>query len=94
MNTMKARWALLIPLLLSTLAQNLTYAAKQNIALGKTYEWSCPPTYDLCTDQADRAQLTDGISKGAVWVEMSTVGWVHRGRVSVTIDLGASSAIS
>ena len=65
-----------------------TDAVAANIARGKPYEWSTPPRYGQCTDDGDTTQLTDGVSKSADWTVASTVGWVHKGRVAVTIDLG------
>gem|GEM_PF-2915060 len=59
-----------------------------NLALGKPYQWSVPPRYAQCMDAGDTTQLTDGVSADANWTVPSTVGWVHQGRVSVTIDLG------
>ena len=63
-------------------------AIAENIALGKPYEWSTPPRYGQCMDEGDKTQLTDGISDRVNWTEKPTVGWVHKGRVTVTIDLG------
>jgi len=68
-------------------------AAGENIALGRPYEWSTPPRYHQCADGGDATQLTDGISEGANWSLPSTVGWVHQGRVEVTIDLGSPQPI-
>ena len=68
-------------------------AIAENIALGKPYEWSTPPRYGQCADEADTIQLTDGISKDANWTEKYTVGWVHQGRVVLTIDLGSVQPI-
>ncbi|HJN15282.1 MAG TPA: discoidin domain-containing protein, partial [Armatimonadota bacterium] len=68
-------------------------AVAENIALGKPYEWSTPPRYGTCTDDGDTTQLTDGITSGADWGIASTVGWVHQGRVEVTIDLGSPQPI-
>ena len=68
-------------------------AVAENVAVGKPYEWSTPPGYGLCTDEGDATQLTDGISKDANWTVASTVGWVHKGRVTVTVDLGSAQPI-
>ena len=64
-------------------------AVAANVALGRQYEWSTPPRYGQCQDDGDATQLTDGISADANWTVPSTVGWVHQGRVTVTIDLGS-----
>ena len=65
----------------------------QNLAQGRTYTFSQPPNYSLCTGPEDVTDLTDGIrvtSPGvSFWGNQGCVGWVHPGAVvSVTIDLG------
>ncbi len=60
-----------------------------NIALGKPYTMSKKPNYGLCTDAADKTQLTDGVyTKGYFWTQKSTVGWNNAFLHRVTIDLG------
>ena len=63
----------------------------ENIALGKKYTFSHPPSYPGCTDPYDNIQLTDGIytgKKGAFWTQKSTVGWSTLDvPVYITIDL-------
>ena len=68
-------------------------AAADNIALGKPYEFSTPPLYGTCADDGDLTQLTDGVSATADWTIPETVGWVHKGRVEVTIDLGNTQPV-
>jgi hypothetical protein len=81
----------LLPLLTGHFVTNVALA--ENIALGKPYEWSTPPRYGQCMDKGDRTQLTDGTSDCANWTDKATVGWVHQGRVTVTIDLGKAQPI-
>ena len=70
-------------------------AAGKNIALGKPYTFSSKPNYNLCSDDGDATQLTDGIyTKGYFWTQKSTVGWKEgNGFQHVTIDLGKVSPI-
>ncbi|MBN2590100.1 MAG: hypothetical protein JXA96_09570 [Sedimentisphaerales bacterium] len=61
----------------------------ENIALNKSYTFSPKPNYDLCTDDSDTKQLTDGKISGSRWTQTSTVGWVKpEPFVEVIIDLG------
>ena len=62
----------------------------ENLALGKTYTFSTKPNYNLCTDDGDTTQLTDGqYTKGYFWTQKSTVGWKEgNGFQHITIDLG------
>ncbi|MCH7700812.1 MAG: DUF4091 domain-containing protein [Planctomycetes bacterium] len=61
-----------------------------NLALGKRYSLSPPPSYAPCTDDGDSAQLTDGIAAGCNWLQQSTVGWRSpKSPPTVVIDLGA-----
>ena len=63
--------------------------AAENLASGRPYTWSAPPSYPACTDAGDRTDLTDGQSAGSRWDLKSTVGWRNlRGSVELEIDLG------
>jgi len=66
-----------------------------NMAAGKTYTMSSPPTYSGCTDAGDATQLTDGIyTSGYFWSQMSTVGWnLPAPDPAITIDLGTIQPI-
>jgi hypothetical protein len=60
----------------------------ENIALGKSYEWSTAPTYSLTMDEGDSVQLTDGeYTVGYFWAQKSTVGWTARDVLELTFDL-------
>ena len=66
-----------------------------NVALHKPYTLEPLPNYRDCADDGDRALLTDGeYTEGYFWVAKTTVGWVHRQPVAVTIDLGRVEPIS
>ena len=66
---------------------------RENIALGKPYELSPPPSYEHCTDPGDVTQLTDGqYTVGYFWTQQSTVGW-YLYSPQITIDLGAVEPI-
>ncbi len=68
-------------------------AERENIALGKPYELSPPPSYEHCTDADDVTQLTDGqYTVGYFWTQQSTVGW-YLYSPQITIDLGAVQPI-
>ncbi|MBU0606583.1 MAG: beta-galactosidase [Armatimonadetes bacterium] len=68
--------------------------ARTNLALGKPYELSPPPSYDLCTDPGDVTQLTDGqYTVGYFWTQKSTVGW-YLYDPQITVDLGQVQPIS
>ena len=63
--------------------------AKGNVALGKPYRLTPPPSYKLCTDANDRIQLTDGVKGDANWRKLTTVGWRDPSTPpTVLIDLG------
>ena len=68
---------------------------QNNIALGKPYIFSSKPNYNLCSDDGDATQLTDGLyTKGYFWTQKSTVGWEQGiGFKHLTIDLGKVSPI-
>lgn len=72
-------------------------AAVANLALGKQYTLEPAPNYDLCTDEGDRVQLTDGelrtAKDGGFWTSRTTVGW-KRGDVAITVDLGKREPIA
>ena len=83
----------------STTAQATTQATQdkqlKNIALGRPYKFSSKPNYNLCMDDGDATQLTDGnYTKGYFWTQKSTVGWKQgNGFQHLTIDLGKVSPI-
>ena len=61
---------------------------RKNVALGRTYTLVPAPNYPLCTDPADRTQLTDGqYTRDYFWTQKSTVGWSHSRPVVITLDL-------
>lgn len=61
---------------------------RDNMALGKPYELSPPPSYELCTDPEDTVQLTDGkYTQGYFWTQKSTVGW-YLYSPQIVVDLG------
>jgi len=65
-----------------------------NLALSRPYDLSPTPSYNLCTDDGDRSQLTDGRTFGSDWRQQSTVGWRHASAPpTVRIDLGRVHAI-
>ena len=85
--------------LLASLQTALAADAVENIALGKSYTFSVPPNYKLCTDAGDKTDLTDGkYTKGYFWAQKSTVGWslgwCGIGERSVTVDLGKDEPIA
>ena len=58
------------------LPKPFTPPAGKNIALGKKATFLTPPDYQLCTDENDNIQLTDGKFIGAkMWWEKGCVGW-------------------
>lgn len=68
-------------------------AGRENIALGKPYTLSPPPSYEYCTDPGDATQLTDGeYTVGYFWTQMSTVGW-YLYSPQIVVDLGEVRAI-
>ena len=68
---------------------------QKNIALGKPYTLSSKPNYNLCKDDGDASQLTDGLyTKGYFWTQKSTVGWEQGiGFQHAIIDLGKDCPI-
>jgi hypothetical protein len=73
-------------------------AAERNLVRGRSYEYWPLPAYQLCKDEGDKTQLTDGYTAytvGRIWPLKSTVGWVAGVRVPVVIwfDLGAPSTL-
>ena len=65
-------------------------AAHENLAKGCPYTLEPQPSYALCTDRDDKAQLTDGIyTAGYFWTQKTTVGWQHARPIVITLDLGA-----
>src|SRR5436305_857729 len=86
-----AAWIALVP---SRVWQNHT-----NIALHRPYTMEPAPNYALTTDPGDAEQLTDGaytpqIPGKPLWTIKSTVGWVNRPRIAITVDLGDDQPIS
>ena len=66
---------------------------RENLALGKRYDLSPPPSYQYCTDPEDDRQLTDGAyTVGYFWTQKSTVGW-YLYSPQVTVDLGRPEPI-
>ena len=66
----------------------------ENLALNKNYKFSPKPNYQLCTDDADINQLTDGQTSGCKWTQKSTVGWVKpEPFVEIVIDLSQKCII-
>ena len=66
---------------------------RKNLALGKAYQLSPPPSYQYCTDPDDDKQLTDGeYTKGYFWTQKSTVGW-YLYSPQITVDLGQPEPI-
>ncbi len=81
------------------LAATLTCVAAfaENLALGCPYTLVPSPSYALCTDDGDLAQLTDGAFVGPeqMWIQEGCVGWKLPvdGDADVVIDLGGVRAI-
>jgi hypothetical protein len=78
-------------------------SVSENIALHKTVTFNVTPNYSYSTDPQDDIQLTDGkYSSGenevqnmrSLWVQKSSVGWVNRNPVVITVDLGSEQPIS
>ncbi len=66
---------------------------RENIALGRPYVLSPPPSYRYCTDPGDATQLTDGeYTVGYFWTQESTVGW-YLYSPQIIVDLGQVHAI-
>ncbi len=66
----------------------------ENLALNKSYTFSPKPNYQLCTEDADSIQLTDGKTSGSRWTQKSTVGWRKpEPFVEVIIDLGQKCVV-
>lgn len=60
---------------------------RRNLAFGKEYKMS-EPNYSYCTDPGDTTQLTDGVyTKGYFWTQKTSVGWVGRTAICISIDL-------
>lgn len=67
----------------------------KDIALGKKYEMTPPPSYTpkngpnspCCTEAGDKTQLTDGQADKADNGAIPTVGWEGRKEVAILIDL-------
>ena len=99
---MKKLMASLLGLGLSLFAlpKQFTPPANQNLARGKECTFLTPPDYQLCTDENDKFQLTDGkFDGGRMWWNKGTcVGWrnsdpnnpkiIKERPVGFTIDLG------
>lgn len=88
-------WTLLPLFLVLTIDPTTTTATPQNMALGCKYTLKPAPNYHLCTDPADKTQLTDGIcSEGYFWTQSATVGWRNARPVEITIDMAKPRPIS
>ena len=99
---MKKLMASLLCLGLSLLALPKEFVAPtaKNLALGKECSFLVPPDYQLCTDENDCRQLTDGkFDGGRMWWKKDVcVGWqntdpknpkiIRERPVGLTIDLG------
>ena len=82
------------------LPKPFTPPAGKNLALGKKAAFLTPPDYQLCTDENDNIQLTDGKFDGGRmwWKKEVCVGWrnsdpnkprvIKERPVGFTIDLG------
>jgi hypothetical protein len=70
-------------------------SAGRDLALGRSYAMSPAPNYALCTDEGDKAQLTDGhyAAPDTFWGQPPSVGWASSNPVRVIIDLGAIQPI-
>lgn len=77
-----------------------TPATGENLARGKSYTFSFPPNYPLCTDEGDATDLTDGVlvktpPGSSLWGQKGCVGWQHsRAPVAITVDLGQVQPIA
>ncbi len=65
----------------------------ENAALNRPYQWNRPPNYglsrpDLCHDDADATQLTNGLLSTRQWWDKQMVGWEGSTQVDLTVDLG------
>lgn len=66
-----------------------------NIAFSKPYTLDPLPNYGDCSLDPDRKLLTDGqYTTGYFWVQKTTVGWVNKRPVAITIDLGQVQPIA
>lgn len=64
------------------------YIVGQNIALNKPYSFSEPASYSQTSSDLSNKILTDGIyTQGYFWAKQTTVGWLNKERVEITIDL-------
>jgi len=78
---------ILMMLLFSTWAN----ARPVNLALNKPCLFDPKPDYGLTMDPLDRKQLTDGVIDKSLWYKnekSKTVGWVSKGILEITLDLG------
>jgi hypothetical protein len=65
-----------------------------NLALGKPYTVSRPPSYILSAPPTDTTSLTDGVyTAGYFWTQKTTVGWHPVPDVEILIDLQTSAVI-
>jgi virulence-associated protein VapD len=81
-------------LLLILLFGFMVQCKSQDLALHKTYTVSSTPNYKLSAPSSDTVSLTDGIyTKGYFWTQKTTIGWMNKGRVKITIDLGSVEQI-
>jgi hypothetical protein len=94
-NSVRRRAADAIPLALLVAggAAWLPHAAvASDVALGRPYQWTRPPSYARCTDPGDSIQLTDGSRAGSdyIWLDRRSVGWDASvgDAIGICIDLG------
>ncbi len=71
----------------------------ENLALNSPYAWNRPPDYavgnpNLCNDEGDATQLTNGVLSTRQWWDREMVGWEGSTGVAITIDLGQVQPIS
>ncbi|MGD9496653.1 MAG: beta-galactosidase [Armatimonadota bacterium] len=77
----------------ATLTEAEVGEKRENIARGRPYTLSPPPSYEYCTDAGDLTQLTDGeYTIGYFWTQLSTVGW-YLHSPQIVVDLGQVRAI-
>ncbi len=73
---------------------SISTCGMENLALNKSYTFTPKPNYQLCTDDSDINQLTDGKTSGCKWTQTSTVGWVKsEPYVEIVIDLGQKCVV-
>ena len=93
---MSSRWLCSAALTIGAITIAVSTQA-ENLALGRSYTLVPAPSYQLCTDEGDVTQLTDGAFVGPeqFWIQEGCVGWKLPvdGDADVIIDLGQVRAI-